>query len=152
MKDLSVEAGHRIQQISKKNVYYLEFFLNISLKNIFETCSFSWRIRASICRLCCCLPQARRLVQMAIAILQQLGIEKVNICISFAICNFEIFKIYKSKLRDSSFVALLIPHHVIRTLDHILKTTPVAAIPVTLYFRSKSAEHDVTLTSLTANL
>ena len=46
---------------------------------------------------------------MATAILQQLRIEKENICISFAICNFEIFKIYnyKSKLRDSSFVALL---------------------------------------------
>ena len=33
-----------------------------------------------------------------------------------------------------------------------VKTAPVAAIPVNSYFRSKSAEHDVTLTSFVAEL
>ena len=33
-----------------------------------------------------------------------------------------------------------------------VKTAPVAAIPVNPYFRSKSAEHDVTLTSFVAEL
>ena len=32
------------------------------------------------------------------------------------------------------------------------KTAPVVAIPVNPYFRSKSAEHDVTLTSFVAEL
>ena len=38
------------------------------------------------------------------------------------------------------------------SIDRSFKTAPVAVIPVNLYFGSKSAEHDVTLTSLTADL
>ena len=40
----------------------------------------------------------------------------------------------------------------IRKLICSFKTAPVAAIPVNPYFRSKSAEHDVTLTSFVAEL
>ena len=61
-----------------------------------------------------------------------------------------IFKIFK--IRDSSFVAPLILRHFIKTIDCSFKTSPVAAIPVNPYFRSKSAEHDVTLTSFVAEL
>ena len=39
-----------------------------------------------------------------------------------------------------------------KTIDRSFKTAPVVAIPVNPYFWSKSAEHDVTLTSLTADL
>ena len=41
---------------------------------------------------------------------------------------FEIFKILK--IRDSSFVALLILRQFIKSIDRSLKTAPVAAIPV----------------------
>ena len=61
-----------------------------------------------------------------------------------------IFKILK--IRDSSFVGLLILQHFIKKIDCSFKTAPVAAIPVNPYFRSKSAEHDVTLTSFVAKL
>ena len=37
-------------------------------------------------------------------------------------------------------------------IDRSFKTTPVAVIPVKPYFLSKSAEHDVTLTSFVAKL
>ena len=40
----------------------------------------------------------------------------------------------------------------IRQLIVALKLQPVATIPVNPYFRSKSAEHDVTLTSFVAEL
>ena len=39
-----------------------------------------------------------------------------------------------------------------KTIDRIFKTAAVAAIPANPYFWSKSAEHDVTLTSLTVDL
>ena len=38
------------------------------------------------------------------------------------------------------------------TIDRSFKTALVAAIPVNPYFQSKSAEHDVTLTSFVAEL
>ena len=65
----------------------------------------------------------------------------------------EIFKILK--IRNSSFVTLLILRHFIylpKSIDRSLKTAPVAAIPVNPFCWSKSAKHDVTLTSLTADL
>ena len=43
----------------------------------------------------------------------------------------EIFKILKIlKIRDSSFVALLILRHFIKSIDRSFKTAPVTAIPV----------------------
>ena len=42
--------------------------------------------------------------------------------------------------------------HAMHALTSSFKTASVAAIPVNPYFRSKSAEHDVTLTSFVAEL
>ena len=56
------------------------------------------------------------------------------------------------KIRDSSFVALLIYVISYKTINCSFKIAPVAVIPVNPYFRSKSAEHDVTLTSFVAEL
>ena len=62
-------------------------------------------------------------------------------------------KIFENlKIRDNSFVALLINVMSHETVDRSFKTAPVAAIPVNPYFWSKSVEYDVTLTSLTADL
>ena len=63
---------------------------------------------------------------------------------------FEMFKI--SKIRGGSFVALLMLRHFIYDIDGSFKTAPVALIPVNPYFLSKSAEHDVTVTSFKAEL
>ena len=48
-----------------------------------------------------------------------------------------------------SYLFYVMPY---KAIDRGLKTAPVAAIPVNPYFLSKSAEHDVTLTSLTADI
>ena len=65
--------------------------------------------------------------------------------------NFRKF----SKLSKSE-IAVSYPHwfYVIsyKKIDCSFKTAPVAAIPVNPYFRSKSVEHDVTLTSFVAEL
>ena len=59
------------------------------------------------------------------------------------------FKI--SKIRDSSFVTLLILRHFInKSIDRDFKTATEAMIPLNPYFWSKSTEHDVTLTSFVA--
>ena len=64
----------------------------------------------------------------------------------------EIFR--TSKFLDRSFVALQILRHFIEDCWSCLKTAPSGrgAILVNPNFWSKSAEHDVTLTSLTADL
>ena len=66
----------------------------------------------------------------------------------------EVLEIFKNlKIRYSNFVALLMLHHIIfKTIDPSFKTAPMGAIPVNPYFWSKSTEHDVTLTSLTADI
>ena len=66
----------------------------------------------------------------------------------------KVFEIFKNlKIRDSRFVTLLILRHFMyKTIDRSFKTALVAAIPVNPYFQSKSAEHDVTLTSFVAEL
>ena len=57
------------------------------------------------------------------------------------------------EIRDSSCVALLIFRVIsYKTIDCSFKTALVAAIPVNPYFQSKSAEHDITLTSFVAEL
>ena len=56
------------------------------------------------------------------------------------------FKILK--IRDSIFFWVIS----YQSIDRSLKTAPVAAIPVNPFCLSKSAKHDVTLTSLTADL
>ena len=86
---------------------------------------------------------------LKILILRGKILKKKKKCWKFWIF-LEIFKILK--IRDSSFVALLILRLSYKKTDCSFKTAPVAAIPVNPYFRSKSAEHDVTLTSFVAKL
>ena len=70
--------------------------------------------------------------------------KKVDIFLNF----FRYFKFFENQ--RYSFIALLIIRH--KSIDRSLKTAPVAAIPVNLFCWSKSAKHNVTLTSLTADL
>ena len=72
---------------------------------------------------------------------------KLDIVFDFFLKMFKILKI-----RDSSFIALLILVISYKSIDRSLKTAPVAANPVNPFCWSKSAKHDVTLTSLTADL
>ena len=67
--------------------------------------------------------------------------------------NWKLLAIFKiSKIRDSSFVALLILSHSYKTIDQSFKTAPAVVIPVNPYFWSKSAENDVTISSFGAEL
>ena len=62
--------------------------------------------------------------------------------------NFQkIYQIKKIQIAVSAILRLLI-----KNIDDSSKTVPVTAFPANPYFRSKSAEHDVTLTSFTADL
>ena len=59
-------------------------------------------------------------------------------------------KIYKNC--DSSLVAHLILHLFILIIFSIFKTVGMRALPAKPFLASKMAEHDVTLTSIVANL
>ena len=55
---------------------------------------------------------------------------------------------YDSFCKVRTFVLIYRPHPVYyKTIDRILKIVPLVAFPVNSYCWSKSAEHDVTLTS-----
>ena len=61
--------------------------------------------------------------------------------------NFKI-----SKIRDISFVADSLLSMLFFSIVFIFQNERVTAIPANPYFWPKMAEHDVTLTSLTADL
>ena len=70
--------------------------------------------------------------------------------------SFEIFGNFREFSEFSKFeIAVLYPSNSTpfhKKIDCSFKTAPVAAIPANPYFRSKSAEHDATLTSFVAEV
>ena len=74
----------------------------------------------------------------------------INIFIIYNNIIYILYIIYNNIHNIHNIIIIFINSY--EKIDCGFKTAPVAAIPVNPYFWSKSAEHDVTLTSFVAEL